>query len=351
MKPEISVILPCYNVSRWVEKCIKSIWNNDFTNYEIICVNDCSTDNTLQILNKLAEKDSRIKVIDLPQNGGLANGRKVGVKNALGNYVTFIDPDDWVDSNYLSSLYNPIKVYDGLDLIIMPYCYKEFRFCPSIKYGTFDKGLKKDIGKPIDINNKHKVMETFFGRNVFSVSAWNKLYKTSVLNQIPDINVFYQEDLLLNMYAAKNIKRILFLDNICYHYRSGGGSATNPKMITDFLEVIRLKTLWLKENIADYEQHLPWICFELKNVIYAWISRLIAEGKSKKALQTLYFNTIKDSHLEFLASTKFSAPKSFASEDFQALLSRDFDRIYVQSKSRVSFKSKISNFFRKLLSY
>ena len=91
-------------------------------------------------------------------------------------------------------------------------------------------------------------------------------------------------------------------------------------MITDFLEVIRLKTLWLKENIADYEQHLPWICFELKNVIYAWISRLIAEGKSKKALQTLYFDTIKDSHLEFLASTKFSAPKSFTSEDFQALL-------------------------------
>lgn len=351
MKPEISIILPCYNVSRWVEKCIKSIWSNDFTNYEIICINDCSTDNTLQILNALAEKDGRIKVIDLEENGGLANGRRIGVQNAAGNYVAFVDPDDWVDSNYLSTLYNPIKTFGDIDIVILPYCYKEFKYCISVKYGLFDDSLKKEFGKPIDVSFSNKVMQTFFGRNVFSVSAWNKLYKTSVLREIPEIKVFYQEDLLLNMYAFKHVKRILFLDRICYHYRSGGGSATNPKMITDFLEVIRLKTLWLKENIVNYEQHLPWICFELKNVIYAWISRLIAEGKSKDTIQALYEGTITDSHLEFLAGTKTSAPDSFASKDFQTLLSRDFSRIYTQAKRRVSFKSKVMNYFRKILSY
>ncbi len=351
MNPEISVILPCYNVARWLDKCINSILRNDFTDYEIICINDCSTDDTLDKLNEFAVKDSRIRIIDLKQNGGLANGRRVGIQNALGKYTAFIDPDDWVDSNYLSALYRYVKNNPLVDLVTMPFCYKEYKWLPAIKSGHVADFVNGLYDKIIDITPEHPLMDTFFGRTIISISAWCKLYKTSVLRNLPPINVFYQEDLLMNLYASKNIKKMVITNAVKYHYRSGGGSATNPRMISDFLEVISLKKKWAEDNLKNYEKHYPWICFELKNVIYGWIARLIDNKKPYSEIKRLYEQTITPAHLEFLATTKASAPKSYESEDFQALLSKDFNRIYARAKSRISVKDKIINRLRLLFSY
>ena len=349
--PDISIILPCYNVARYLKKCIISIWENDFSNYEMIFINDCSTDNTLEILIGFAEEDSRIKIIDLKKNGGLANGRKVGIQAAQGKYIAFIDPDDWIDKGYLSTLYKYVKQDPSLDLVIMPFCYKEFRLLPSIKADYIAEFLRDKFGKTQVLTPQSRIMETFFGRTIISISAWCKLYRTDVLRNLPDINVFYQEDLLLNLYASPRIKKFLITDEVKYHYRSGGGSATNPKLITDLLEVIRLKKEWAEKNLPNYKEHYPWICFELKNVIYGWLARLINNGKSKSDIKGIYDTTITQAHLDFLATTKDSAPKSYNSEDFQALLSKDFDRIYTRATSRVSKLNKIKSAIRKLLSY
>ena len=351
MNPEISVILPCYNVSRYLEKCIASIRNNDFNDYEIICINDCSTDNTLDVLKRLADSESRLRIIDLHENGGLANGRKVGIKAARGKYIAFIDPDDWVDNDYLSTLYKYVKRDPSLDLVTMPFCYKEYRFLPSIKSGHVADYVHNMCRNTLELTPQSPIMDTFFGRTIISISAWCKLYRTQVLRDLPDINVFYQEDLLLNLYASPRIKKFLITDEVKYHYRSGGGSATNPKLITDLLEVIRLKKEWAEENLPNYKEHYPWICFELKNVIYGWLARLIDNGKRKSDIKEVYNATITQAHLDFLATTKDSAPKSYASEDFQALLSKDFNRIYARAVSRVPKMNKIKNVVRRLLSY
>lgn len=349
--PDISIILPCYNVARYLKKCIISIWENDFSNYEMIFINDCSTDDTLDILKGFAEEDSRIKIIDLKKNGGLANGRKVGIQAAQGKYIAFIDPDDWIDNGYLSTLYKYVKQDPSLDLVIMPFCYKEFRLLPSIKADYIAEFLRDKFGKTQVLTPQSRIMETFFGRTVISITAWSKLYRTDILRDLPEINVFYQEDLFLNLFASLRIKKYLITNEIMYHYRSGGGSATNPKLIQDLLEGFRIKKEWLKQNIPNYKEHYPWICFELKNNIYGWIARLIDNGESKDHIKEIYNKTITQDYLDFLASTKDSAPESYNSEDFQALLSKDFDRIYTRATSRVSKLNKIKKTIRKLLSY
>lgn len=351
MKPEISIILPCYNVSRWIEKCIKSILANDFTDYEMICINDASTDDTLLHLQRFANSDSRVRIIDLKKNGGLANGRRVGIEAAKGKYIAFIDPDDFVERDYLSTLYKYVQADKSLDVVIMTHTYKEYKFLPKIVSGTVAEYVKDLYGKPIELTPTDRLMDTFFGRTVWSISAWCKLYRAEVLKNLPVITVFYQEDLLLNLYASPRIKRIVFIDDVKYHYRSGGGSATNPRVLQDFVEVIRLKKQWAEDNLPDYERHYQWLCFELKNVIYGYLSRAIITGKSAEEIKTVYDSVINQSHLDFLATTKDSAPDSYSSEDFQAILSGDFARILARAKARVPRSQKFMDAVKRLLSY
>ena len=100
--PVISVIVPCYNVGEYVENCLKSLLNQTFRDIEIICVNDGSTDSTPQILNSYAEKYPAIRVIN-QKNGGLSNARNTGIKEARGEYIAFVDSDDWVNETFLEN--------------------------------------------------------------------------------------------------------------------------------------------------------------------------------------------------------------------------------------------------------
>ena len=104
---KISVIVPVYNVENYLKKCIDSIINQTFQDIEIICVNDGSTDNSRKILEEYKNKDSRIKIID-KENGGLSSARNAGIKTAEGEFLSFIDSDDWIDKTMLEKLYKNI---------------------------------------------------------------------------------------------------------------------------------------------------------------------------------------------------------------------------------------------------
>ena len=104
---KISVIVPCYNVEKYLDDCLKSLLNQSFKDFEIICINDGSKDSTLEILKKYEKSDKRIKVIN-QSNHGVSVARNAGVENSSGEYLTFIDSDDWVNANYLEKLYRSI---------------------------------------------------------------------------------------------------------------------------------------------------------------------------------------------------------------------------------------------------
>lgn len=150
-RDKISVIIPVYNREKYLRDCLDSVINQTFKNLEIICIDDCSTDNSKEILNEYAKKDARIVVLNRTENsGGPGAGRNDGLRFAHGEYISFIDSDDFIESNRYENLYNAIKKYDcdcvyG-DLIF----FKENGepFSPYIKYSKpYGQIEKFDVGQ------------------------------------------------------------------------------------------------------------------------------------------------------------------------------------------------------------
>ncbi len=121
---KVSVIVPIYNVEQYLAKCLDSIINQTYKNLEIICVNDCSPDNSEKILNEYSKKDDRIKILNREKNGGLSAARNSGLDIATGEYVYFIDSDDWIDDDYLEQMVKKIED-NNVDMILNTNIVKE----------------------------------------------------------------------------------------------------------------------------------------------------------------------------------------------------------------------------------
>lgn len=105
--PTISVIIPAYNVEKYLDKCMNSVLNQSFTDFEVLLIDDGAKDSTVQLCDKYAEKDTRVKTYH-KKNGGLSDARNYGLERISGKYVTFIDSDDYIDDNYLKYMYDLI---------------------------------------------------------------------------------------------------------------------------------------------------------------------------------------------------------------------------------------------------
>ena len=143
--PAVSIIVPVYNVEKYLRECLESIINQTFQDIEIICVNDGSTDNSRKILTEYAQTDSRIKITD-KENGGLSSARNAGLKIAQGEFISFIDSDDWVDKTMIEKLYNNIRALNTDISICAVHQYDESKqeFDDNSKYftlGFFDDSL------------------------------------------------------------------------------------------------------------------------------------------------------------------------------------------------------------------
>lgn len=111
--PEISIIIPCYNVEKYLPRCLDSVLNQTFDNIEIICVDDASTDATLSVLSKYSNFDSRIQIVPLRTNGGQGNARNIGLTLAKGKYICFVDSDDSIDTSFVEDLYRSVVESDA----------------------------------------------------------------------------------------------------------------------------------------------------------------------------------------------------------------------------------------------
>ena len=181
---KISVIVPIYNVERFLEKCVNSILNQTYKNLEIILVDDGSKDNSGKIADELSKKDDRIKVIH-KENGGLSSARNEGMKYVTGDYVAFLDSDDCIIPDFYEYLYNMIQKYDvqiaqGLFLRI-----------PDEQIDEVDSIISRK-NEQIEICErvltKKEALETLYGVKegpyIQEVVVWNKLYKKEILNNI-----------------------------------------------------------------------------------------------------------------------------------------------------------------------
>lgn len=178
--PLISVIVPIYNVEKYLPRCVESIINQEYKNLEIILVNDGSPDSCPQICDEYAKKDNRIKVIH-KENGGLSDARNAGMEIATGEYISFIDSDDWVEADFISELYKGIK--SGADIAE----------CATRLVDDNDQTLSVRGSKGGKISAKDALIKLILEEGVYQ-TVWNKLYKRSQIQDIPFAVGKYHED-------------------------------------------------------------------------------------------------------------------------------------------------------------
>lgn len=185
----ISVIIPCYNVEQYIDRCMESVLNQTYQNLEIILVDDGSTDSTSAICDKYSAIDQRVQVIH-KKNGGLSSARNAGMNTATGTYIGFVDSDDWIDWDFYFYLYNLIIQYD-VDMAWCGYCLTD--------------GLRENVTVREQIKkvNNSDLMDVFFrtkGGDSNS-SVWNRLYKQEIIKGITFPDGYVNEDVYFSYFA------------------------------------------------------------------------------------------------------------------------------------------------------
>lgn len=186
MKEKISVIVPVYNVEKYIEECISSIMRQTFDNLEIILVDDGSTDNSGKICDELAKKDLRINVIH-QSNQGLSAARNTGLKHAMGDYISFIDSDDYIHIDMLNKLYEAIINSDS-DLAICNYKYVYMQDFVG-KHVDYQSPMHNEI-----LTREEAIGKLFEATPWFYITATNKLYKRKIWK-----NMCFPEGIFMKM--------------------------------------------------------------------------------------------------------------------------------------------------------
>lgn len=212
----ISVIVPVYNAAAYIERCVKSIQNQTYTHYELILVNDGSTDNSLEICKTLASQDERIVVLDRP-NGGASAARNTGLTKARGDYIVFVDSDDFVTSTYLENLYLAAKIgnYD-----IVQCNFEEVNNTKlSINNVIFDKMHVQEISKKQALNDR-----------VYKVTIWGKIYSSFLFDDFKfREGEIYEDDASYYIFVDKAKKIAILNETLYYYYMSENSVMRNDK--------------------------------------------------------------------------------------------------------------------------
>ena len=212
-KIKISTVVPTYNQEKHLEEALTSIINQTFKPYEILIINDASTDDSKNICEKFQKIYNNIKMINLTKNMGVSNARNIGIKNASGDYIHFMDSDDSMEQDMYEAIVDEIKNKEK-DLIITGTRYNE------------NNKIKLDIPKKYEINT-YQEMKSFIKdncisgrRNIFNV-VWNKLYKREFIikNNIKfDKDISFGEDFLFNLKCMEKTNSIYVIDKAYYNY-------------------------------------------------------------------------------------------------------------------------------------
>ena len=239
-KDKITVIIPVYNVENYLERCLKSILYNTYTNLEIICVNDGSTDNSKKILEDYSQRDKRVVVIN-KKNAGVSSARNAGIKIATGEYIAFVDSDDWIHEKYFEYL---IRAINTADLAICNYMR-------SYKSGIVeaDDAYRVHPISPIDVF-KNKELKSY---------VWGKLFRHQLVDEIRFCESEKLEDSLYNMDVLLNNKnlKINHVGVPLYYYFVRVGSLVNNIEAYSVLSLAKcFKEYYDKENEAEWKKVL-----------------------------------------------------------------------------------------------
>lgn len=284
MKPIISIIVPIYNVEKYLSRCIESILNQSFKEFELILVNDGSLDNSGEICDIYASKDDRVKVIH-KKNGGVSSARNVGVSTANGEYIGFVDPDDYIDKEMYCKLYR-LCIDNDSDIAIC-------RFNRDINGKLQNIESAEEI---IELNNIEAMNELFKGI-LYRFSLCNKLFSKTCFNNVSFPEGRIHEDLSTTYKLFVNSRKAIYINYCGYIYvrreNSILTSTYSEKRLQAFIgwdEIIDFMSRNYSELIEQVIATFIYWCMD--NISYI-LNQVDDYNDVKKCLNTIRIYTIK----------------------------------------------------------
>mgnify|MGYP001052153526 CR=1 FL=1 len=273
--PKFSIIIPVFNVEVYLNQCLDSIVNQSFSDFEVICINDGSTDNSLDILNNYAKKDNRFKVFT-QENQGQGTARNKALDLAQGQYVLFIDPDDWIESDTFKNLLNAYQITKS---DVIEFNYKEYNeYSGTFKTYNLAKKMRKKFNFDLDLVSFYSLKDVKKGcLSKLDFHVWSRAYSLEFLKRV---NACFApaktgEDHLFSCIVVFNAEKISYLDKTLYNYRCRQGSSINkisPENMVIFQNIELLKEYLKKHNFYDeYEKEfknyaLKVLCWHYTNL-------------------------------------------------------------------------------------
>lgn len=241
IKPKVSIIIPVYNVEHYIRRCIESIiLQKDFSSFEVIIIDDGTKDNSIEVINDLISMHPNIILVH-QENSGLSEARNTGIRMAKGEYISFIDSDDWIESDMISAMYLAAEETKS-----------EVAVCNIRVVFEKNEEIKREIKhgfKGNSVISSRKVIEHFFAHQKINGQVCNKIYRTELFKEF---NVYFPvgknyEDLSTCFHLIWNANHVVFLNEYFYNYLQRKGSITkmaelnfwhkieNVYLIQDFL--------------------------------------------------------------------------------------------------------------------
>lgn len=227
MNPKLSIIVPVYNVEKYLDKCIVSILNQDYEDFELILVNDGSTDRCIEICNKYLSKDKRIVLIN-KSNGGLSSARNAGLDIARGKYIGFVDSDDWIEKDMYSTLLNIANKYES-DIVQCEY--------QSVVEDDYKINNKQSILN--HFTNLQAIDQMYGDRYISATVSWNKIYNKNLFKDIRfPIGKLHEDEFTTYKLLYKS-KKVTYTSKKLYYYRQTPNSIMNSKFSIRRLDIIQ----------------------------------------------------------------------------------------------------------------
>ena len=289
----LSIVLPVFNVEKYLERCIKSILEGTYKDLELVIVNDGTKDDSEKIIIRYLEKYNNITYI-VKENGGLSHARNVGYTYAKGEYIAFFDSDDYIEKDMYEKLMAKVKDYN-YDIVVCDLYMEYEQTGKKIYVGSNVEKEYKDVEEDNnEISIRKEIMENIY------IAVHNKIYKKELIektfeNGMPFVNGMYYEDIVYTYSILQNTRSISFVKEPLYYYVQRTSSISNnyDKKLYDIITSVEMLIENAVENnrFEDYKEILEYIGIRY---MYGTFMKRIAKTKNKKIYLEGYNRVIQE---------------------------------------------------------
>lgn len=285
---ELSIVIPVYNGEKYIARCLKSIQSQSFTNLEVIVVDDGSIDTTLEICKEFSKGDPRIKVFS-KENQGVSNSRNYGIVQANGNFITFVDADDWITSDFSEVIIK--NASDDVDVILCDY-YITDGISKERQYQFKEQGVLNAtiLKRSLSFAN----YEDVYSQNILNGAPWARAFRADILKnnliRFPE-EIYHSEDRIFNLLVYNNIEKAKYVATPVYYYYKHNGSVTAGLEKSDGKRLLKnfnvylsyIKKVYIDDvevNERDTDAIFNEVCHVLKHVM--WYAESEQDKKMRK---------------------------------------------------------------------